>query len=124
MKRYIKSSTNAKILSLDMFDVDEYDFKTKYKEQHRIDYELDIDGYRIKIYMVFGNRPYNISFKYPSGYTGEVSGFLTAQDAIDYLNDNKWWNFQEPDKAAIDRSMKYDKEMHKLNTGALNFEDL
>lgn len=108
MKRYIKSSSNNKMLTLDMFDVDEYDFKTHYAEQHCIDYTLNIDGYKIKIYMGFGKLPYSINFTYPSGYTGEVGGFKTAQEAVNYLNENEWWNFKEPSQELVDFSVDDD----------------
>ena len=119
MKRYIKSTTEPKILSLDMFDVDEHDFKTPYAEQHCIDYLLNIDGYTIKIYMGFSKVPYSIYFKYPSGYRGEVGGFKTAEEAVNYLNEKKWWEWKEPTEEQIQRSYDYDMEMHKLNEEAL-----
>lgn len=115
MKRYIKSTTSPKILTLTMFDIDEHDFKTRYAEQHCIDYLLNVDGYRIKIYTTFSKLPYSISFTYPSGYTGEVGGFRTAQDAVNYLNDKKWWEWEEPTQKQLQRSYEYDSSMHKLN---------
>jgi len=117
MKRYIKSATSTKLLTLDMFDVNEYDFKTKYAEQHCIEYELKIDGYRIKIYMGFSNYPYSIAFTYPSGYTGGVGGFKTAQEAVDYLNSHEWWNFKEPTKEQVRRAVEDEWNPPRENYG-------
>lgn len=119
MKRYIKSTTEPKILTLDMFDVNEYDFKTHYAEQHCIDYILNIDGYKIKLSMHFGKLPYAIYFVYPSGYSGEIDGFKTAQDAVDYLNNKKWWEWKEPTEEQIQHAYDMDMEMHRLNHEAL-----
>lgn len=94
---------SKKILSLNMFDVDKYDFKTQYGEMRCINYELKIDGYIIKIHNVFGKLPYGISLVYPSGYKGEAFGFRTAEDAINYLNREEWWNFKEPSKETVRR---------------------
>lgn len=117
MKIYIKSSSSAKYLNLNMFDVDEYDFKTMYGELHCIDYILNIDGYKIKVYMGFGNAPYAISFTYPSGYTGSVSGFKTAQEAIDYLNKNEWWNFKEPSAEQVKHAIEDEWNPPRENYG-------
>lgn len=75
------------ILTLKMF--------TKTTENY-LKYSLNINKYRICIYQCFGKYPFNINFTYPSGYSGEKTGFLTPQEAIDYLNKKKWWNFTEP----------------------------
>lgn len=123
MKIYVKASVSDNYLTLDMFDVDEYDYKTPYAEMHCVEYLLNIDGYKIKLYMGFGRLPYSISFTYPSGYKGEVSGFKTAQEAVDYLNDKKWWTWKEPTQDDIDRARKYDEEMHRLNEEALRTEN-
>ena len=117
MKRYIRSSAKPKILTLDMFDVDEYDFKTDYAEKHCVDYDLDIDGYHIKIYELFGRLPYAITLTYPSGYKGEAGGFKAAQDAVDYLNEKEWWNFKEPTDEQVRRAVEDEWNPPRENYG-------
>lgn len=109
MYRYIKSTTDPKILSLDMFKVRNYLYPNYRGEKFPFtDYLLNIDGYRISIYQVFGLRPYSINFTYPSGYSGEVGGFKTAQDAVNYLNENKWWTFKEPSQDQVEKAIDDD----------------
>ena len=119
MYRYIKSNTNTKILSLDMFDVRDY-LQPNYRGEKfpMTDYKLEVDGYVIKIYQGFSDRlPYSISFKYPSGYVGEVGGFKTPEDAVKYLNDKEWWNFKEPSAEQVKRAIEDEWNPPRENYG-------
>lgn len=119
MKRVVKCSTQSKRLSLDMFDVRDY-MQRNYRGEKRpmTDYILNIDGYRISIYQGFSDKvPYSISFTYPSGYKGEVGGFKTPEDAVNYLNDKEWWNFKEPSADQVRRAIEDEWNPPRENYG-------
>ena len=119
MYRVIRATTEPKILSLDMFDVRDY-LQPNYRGEKfpMTDYILNIDGYRISIYQGFSDRlPYSISFKYPSGYVGEVGGFKTPQAAVKYLNDKQWWMFKEPSEEQVRQAVDDEWNPERENYG-------